>query len=74
MSKEAFNSSEYPYHTLLENLGHRLIRDESGVDIFRLDAGYHNGPECELCGEKWCHHCQPNAEPCEKAIKGKKAN
>lgn len=62
----------HPYHSELENAGHRLIRSEDGtVDIFRLDSGYHNGPECELCGETWCQHCRRDIEPCEKAIKDK---
>lgn len=28
-------------------------------DIFRLDAGYCNGPECKRCGRMECHHCKP---------------
>jgi hypothetical protein len=29
------------------------------TDIFRLNAGFHNGPECIRCGLKFCHHCDP---------------
>ncbi len=53
------------YHKKLEEAGHELIRDENGqIDIFRLDANYHNGPECVLCHETWCHHCQNVIEKC----------
>lgn len=42
---------------------HDLYLDEDGdIDIFRLDEGYHNGPECRRCGDIWCHHCEPNKE------------
>lgn len=54
------------YHKLIEEAGHRLIRNQNGqIDIFRLDAGNHNGPECELCGETWCQHCQIDIEKCK---------
>lgn len=55
----------HPYHIALETAGHRLIRDLDGdVDIFRMDNGTHNGPECELCHQKWCHHCMPDISSC----------
>lgn len=57
---------KHPYHVKLEEEGHKLILNEDGeVDIFRLDVDHHNGPECELCGESWCHHCQPEIKKCE---------
>lgn len=31
-------------------------------DIFRFNAGYHNGPECKRCGKAECHHCYPDFE------------
>lgn len=37
-----------------------VMRDEEyggGLDIFVMDAGYHNGPGCSSCGMSWCHHC-----------------
>ena len=59
----------HPFHAKLEAAGHRLIRNEDGaVDVFRLDAGFHNGPECELCGRSWCHHCEMVASTCPKAV------
>lgn len=68
MLNKIFNSPGYPYHILLENAGHRLIRDENGnINIFRKNVGHHNGPECELCHETWCHHCQPDVKPCKRA-------
>lgn len=64
---ETIKPLTHPYHIALEAAGHKLIRDEDGdVDIFRLDANFHNGPECELCGETWCHHCKEDIEPCNK--------
>lgn len=30
-----------------------------GVDVFALDAGWHNGPRCVDCGMALCHHCHP---------------
>ena len=41
-----------------QELGHRLYKDENGnIDIWRLDSGDHNGPECERCQVSWCQHC-----------------
>lgn len=62
----------HPFHVKLEAAGHKLIRNEDGeVDVFRLDAGFHNGPECELCGKVWCHHCETIAPTCPKAATDK---
>ena len=56
---------EHPYHKKLEEAGHVLERGSDGeVDIFVLDAGYHNGPGCVKCGLSWCHHCEPEVKPC----------
>lgn len=39
---------------------HDFYKDEDGdIDIWRVDEGYHNGPECIRCGEIACHHCAP---------------
>jgi len=56
------------FHIALEAAGHKLKRDEDGeVDIFALESGTHNGPECVLCGDSWCHHCGGTIEPCAKS-------
>jgi hypothetical protein len=26
---------------------------------FAYSAGYHNGPQCKLCGYHFCQHCKP---------------
>ncbi len=40
--------------------GHAFYANESGgVDIWRLEEGYHNGPECARCGAYFCEHCDP---------------
>jgi hypothetical protein len=37
---------------------HQWYRHEDGnVDTFRLDIDFHNGPQCMVCGEAFCHHC-----------------
>jgi len=39
---------------------HLWKREENGnIDIFAFEVGFHNGPECEVCGESFCHHCEP---------------
>lgn len=53
------------YYQKLRDAGHELITDEEGVvDIFAHEYDNHNGPACKLCGEGWCHHCQPEPLPC----------
>ena len=38
--------------------GHSPILEEDGeVNWFFMDADYHNGPGCEACGWRDCHHC-----------------
>ena len=29
------------------------------IDIFAYNEGYHNGPECVVCGVSFCEHCHP---------------
>lgn len=48
---------------------HDWARNEDGsIDIFRLEVGYHNGPECIRCGHIFCEHCRPEDydEPCDE--------
>ena len=40
--------------------GHEPVMDEfnyNKIDMFVLDAGYHNGPGCSKCHFSLCHHC-----------------
>jgi len=57
----------HPFHIALEAAGHKLKRDDGDVDIFAYYSGNHNGPECVLCGDSWCHHCGGEIEPCTKS-------
>lgn len=42
---------------------HRWIKDEDGkINTFAYAEGNHNGPECELCGFSFCHHCDDRYE------------
>ena len=37
---------------------HLWRKDKNGkIDMWQLDCGYHNGPECEVCGIAICEHC-----------------
>lgn len=37
---------------------HDWYTDEDGsIDVWRVDSGIHNGPECKRCGYSFCHHC-----------------
>ena len=50
--------------------GHVWIREDDGiVDVWRVAEGFHNGPECALCGESFCEHCSPDRikETCRNA-------
>lgn len=39
---------------------HQMKKNKDGnIDIFAYENGYHNGPVCEVCGKKFCHHCDP---------------
>lgn len=33
------------------------LEEDGNVDVWGLDAGYHNGPKCILCGYSYCYHC-----------------
>jgi hypothetical protein len=37
--------------------GHVFYERYGSIDVWILDAGYHNGPGCERCFETWCEHC-----------------
>jgi hypothetical protein len=38
---------------------HQWMLDKDGnVDRWRVCDGYHNGPECEVCGYAFCEHCK----------------
>lgn len=42
---------------------HLWYKNKDGsVDEWRLDIGFHNGPECEVCGESFCVSCDPDYE------------
>jgi len=54
---------------------HDWQREEDGsIDIFGMDADFHNGPACIRCGYCYCHHCTPPEKgdkeqlPCRAAI------
>ena len=37
---------------------HDMVLDEDGlVNVWKVDWGHHNGPECKRCG-LWCYHCE----------------
>lgn len=40
--------------------GHVWYRDDGLVDMFRVESGFHNGPECARCHESFCEHCEPD--------------
>lgn len=67
------NKEPNPYHTTLEDAGHKLVRDKNGeIDDFQLDVEPgggrgHSGPRCELCGKAWCIWCEDKPEPCTGA-------
>ena len=42
----------------MEPIKHEWARHEDGaIDIFQMDADYHNGPRCLRCNYSFCHHC-----------------
>lgn len=47
-------------------MGKRLhkwkLREDGSIDTFAYADGNHNGPECELCGFSYCHHCDDFSE------------
>lgn len=40
---------------------HTWREEDSRIDRFAYDAGYHNGPVCVVCGFYYCVHCDPKA-------------
>lgn len=44
---------------------HMWYTFEASIDEFAWESGYHNGPVCELCGERICIHCNPDWEKSE---------
>ena len=45
---------------------HLWYKNKDGsVDEWRLDVGFHNGPECQVCGKAVCMHCHPDWESME---------
>ena len=45
---------------------HLWYKNKDGsIDKWRLDIGFHNGPECQVCGEAVCIHCYPDWESME---------
>lgn len=59
------------FYKAIEAAGHVLIKEAGEIDIFRMDAGYCNGPGC-ACGDSWCHHCRKldNIRPCSRKARG----
>ena len=48
---------------------HLWYKNKDGsIDEWRLDVGFHNGPECQVCGEAVCMHCHPDWESMECEI------
>ena len=40
---------------------HLWYEDENGnIDEWRVDNGFHNGPECQICHTAFCEHCTPD--------------
>lgn len=40
---------------------HLWYKDENGnIDEWRVDNGFHNGPECQICHTAFCEHCTPD--------------
>ena len=55
-----------PKHTLIKYGKHKWKRDENGnIDEFAWDFDYHNGVMCEVCGECYCVHCDPDYDKLE---------
>lgn len=36
------------------------LDEDRDIDIWRMDSGFHNGPQCRRCQKLFCHHCDPN--------------
>lgn len=40
---------------------HLWYKDENGnIDEWRVDNGFHNGPEFQICHTAFCEHCTPD--------------
>ena len=40
---------------------HLWYKGENGnIDEWRVDNGFHNGPECQICHTAFCEHCTPD--------------
>lgn len=40
---------------------HLWYKDENGnIDEWRVDNGFHNGPECQIRHTAFCEHCTPD--------------
>ena len=40
---------------------HLWYKNKNGeIDMWRLNIGFHNGPECQVCHASFCQHCTPN--------------
>ena len=53
------------YAARLEAAGHVLKCDEDGdIDYWVLVYGYHNGPGCVNCNDRWCEHCEDSFKSC----------
>lgn len=40
---------------------HLWYKDKNGnIDEWRVDNGFHNGPECQICHTAFCEHCTPD--------------
>ena len=65
-------SLEIKYEYIQNTRGHVWKTNEQGsVDIFAFVSVQHNGPECILCGYKFCHRCtEGKAEIDCPAVKG----
>jgi hypothetical protein len=51
--------SDLPRPWIKDQNGHTWETDGNGkINVFALDAGYHNGPRCTSCGYSFCEHCQ----------------
>jgi len=38
----------------------RTTDNEGTIDNWALDSGFHNGPKCVSCKQKFCEHCEPD--------------
>lgn len=57
--------SDNQYLSYIESKGHILKREDGEIDIWVLDADYHNGPGCVKCHDCWCYHCRDEIDECE---------